>query len=99
MFHGFCQTILVICLCLGIACTNQHSTIASPDNKEGIVKRKKVKTELKNHYGNFYQGRKELTIKSIEELASDEIRIKLILQSHLREFSHFLISTNGSELR
>ena len=99
MFHGFCQTILVICLCLGVACTNQHSTIASPDNKEGIVKRKKVKTELKNHYGNFYQGRKELTIKSIEELASDEIRIKLTLQSHLREFSHFLISTNGSELR
>ena len=92
-----CQVILIICVCFALSCTSQHSTIRPSDNKEGIVKRKKVKTELKNHYGNFYQGREELTIKSIEELASDEIRIKIILQSHLKEFSHFLISTDGSE--
>jgi hypothetical protein len=69
------------------------------DNKEEIVRREKVKTELKSRYGNFYQGRKKLTIESIEELASDGIRIKLTLKSHLKEFSHFLVSTNGSETR
>ena len=95
----FYQTIMIICVCFAVSCTSQHSTIRPSDNKEGTVKRKKVKTELKSHYGNFYQGREELTIKSIEELASDEIRIRLILQSHLKEFSHFLISTDGSEFQ
>jgi hypothetical protein len=69
------------------------------DNKEKIVKREKVKTELKNQYGNFYRGREELAIKSIKELAGDRIGIRLILKSHLNEFSHFLISTNGSEFQ
>ncbi|TKJ33084.1 MAG: hypothetical protein CEE38_21645 [Planctomycetes bacterium B3_Pla] len=95
----FCQTILAICMCFAVSCSSQHSMTAASDNKEKIVRREKVRTELKNQYGNFYQGREELTIISIEELASDGIRIKLTLQSHLKEFSYFLISTNGSEFQ
>jgi len=95
----FCQVILLVCMCSAVSCGNQHSMARPSDNKKKIIKREKVKTELKNQYGNFYQGREALTIKSIEELASEGIRIKLILQSHLKEFSHFLISTNGSEFQ
>jgi len=100
MYHRiFCQAILIICICFAVSCGNQHSMTRPSDNKEKIVKREKVKTELKNQYGHFYRGWEELTINSIEELAGDRIGIKLILQSHSNEFSHFLISTNGSEFQ
>lgn len=83
-----------------ISCDSQKPAISSSDNKTKMLKTKEtVIADLKDQYWNYYQPQDELTIKSIEDLPSEDIKIKLTLQVHTRNFSHFLISTDDSQFR
>ena len=61
--------------------------------------KERVRSDLRYHYWNYYQPQDPLTIKSIEDLPGENIKIKLNLQSHLKNFSHFMISTDDSEFK
>ena len=95
----FFQTILILGICLTISCSKRDYSISQLDKKGKIDTNKKVIAQLKNQYWDFYHGREELTIRSIEELPGNNIKIKLILQPNIKNFSHFMISTDKSEFQ
>ncbi len=59
--------------------------------------KERVRSDLRYHYWNYYQPQDELTIRSIDDLPSENIKIEVNLQPHLKDFSHFLISIDDSE--
>ena len=90
--------LLLIITCIMVSCSEQSSNPAA-ENKGMIPQRKKIMVKLKNELWDFNHGREILTIKSIDEVAGDEIGIKMVLQPHIAEFSHFLVSGDGSKLQ
>lgn len=82
------------------SCSVQQSTAAGSYNKQQTPSnKKKLRSDLRYQYWNYYQPQDELTIKSIEDLGGENIKIILNLQPHLKDFSHFLISIDRSEFQ
>ncbi|UCH11074.1 MAG: transglutaminase domain-containing protein [Fidelibacterota bacterium] len=67
------------------------------DQQQPPKSKERVRSDLRYHYWNYYQPQDELTIQSIEDLPSENIKIKLNLQPHWPNFSHFLISVEDAE--
>ena len=90
--------LLLTAFCITVSCSEKGSDTAVNSDAE-TPQRKKIMVKLKNDLWDFNHGREILTIKSIEEFPGDEIGIKMVIQPHIAEFSHFLISVDGSKFQ
>ena len=55
-----------------------------------------LKAEFRDPYWEFYHGRDEIVLKSLDELPADEVGVRLVLQPGMEGFSHFLYSVEDA---
>ena len=81
-----------------ISCVEKQPVALGSYNQQPPPKTKeRLRSDLRYHYWDYYQTQDELTIKSIDDLPSENIKIKLNIQPHLTNFSHFIISVDDSK--
>jgi hypothetical protein len=80
-----------------ISCVEKQPVALGSYNQQPPKTKERLRSDLRYHYWDYYQTQDELTIKSIDDLPSENIKIKLNIQPHLTNFSHFIISVDDSK--